>query len=323
MLTPADVGRRVVVRRRLEVVDGRQLYGDVLGDLVSWSEGVLVIRTRDGSLVSVPEADVVAGKPVPPPPTPRPPHTGEALARVAASGWPAVEAESLGDWWLQASEGFTGRANSVVPYGSPGLPLDEALERVREFYARRGLPAWIQTVVGSPLEASLLERGWVLQASGKTAGGTTEVWVCQLPALLARLAEVGEPGVEFGGLDEEWVRLYGRSPASKAAHHVLSGGGVARVGLARLRASSGELIAIGRGAVTEPWLGIAAVEVVPEQRRRGLAQRIMAGIARWGAEAGARWVYLQVDEGNVGARALYEKLGFRLAHKYRYYAPPG
>jgi GNAT superfamily N-acetyltransferase len=319
----------VVVRRRLEVVEGRQLYGDVLGDLVSWADGVLVIRKRDGSLVSVNEADVVAGKPIPPPPAPRAPNTGETLARVAASGWPAVEVEPLGDWWLQAADGFTGRANSALPVGSPGLELAEALERVRDFYARRGLPAWIRVVVGSPLESELVSRGWVLQTSGKEAWATTEVWVCRVPTLIERLAELGvpaDPPVELGPLDEDWERLYGRSQYSssgpEAAHHVLTGGGEVPVALARLRAPSGELTAIGRGVVTGRWLGIAAVEVAPAHRRRGLAQRIMAGLVSWGAGAGAERAYLQFGGENAPARALYEKLGFRPDHKYRYYAAP-
>ncbi|GAB3421894.1 GNAT family N-acetyltransferase [Flindersiella endophytica] len=324
----------MVVRRRLEVVDGRQLYGDVLGDLISWDGGELVIRTRDGSLVRVNWVDVVAGKPVPPPPAARAPQRGETLARVAASGWPAVEISHLGDWWLQASDGFTGRANSVQPSGSPGLPLDAALERVRSFYAERGLPAWIQVVVDSPLESSLLDRGWELQTSGKEAWATTEVWVCRVAELIERLEALGvppesamTPPVELGDLDEEWERLYGRSLSSAAAHHVLTGGdGAVPVALARLRAGAGpsasDLIAIGRGVVTGVWLGLAAIEVAPAHRRRGLAQRVMAELTRWGASAGARWAYLQFGEENAPARALYEKLGFRPDHRYRYYAAP-
>jgi hypothetical protein len=71
-LSPADVGRRVVVRRKLGVEEGRPIYGDVLGVLESWTGGMLTIRRRDGRLVQVAEDDVVAGKPVPPPPEPRP-----------------------------------------------------------------------------------------------------------------------------------------------------------------------------------------------------------------------------------------------------------
>ena len=67
-LTPDAVGARVVVRRRLP--DGA--YGDVLGELEAWSDGLLRIRRRDGSLVEVDETTVVAAKPVPPAPPRRP-----------------------------------------------------------------------------------------------------------------------------------------------------------------------------------------------------------------------------------------------------------
>ena len=72
-LSPDDVGRRVVVRRRLPAAaPGEPPLGDVLGDLVSWDGGVLVVQTRDGRHVPIAEDTVVAAKPVPPPPARRP-----------------------------------------------------------------------------------------------------------------------------------------------------------------------------------------------------------------------------------------------------------
>ena len=65
-LGPADVGARVMVRRRLP--DG--LYGDVLGELVSWTSTV-VVRDRHGVSHDIEVADVVAGKRIPPPPARR------------------------------------------------------------------------------------------------------------------------------------------------------------------------------------------------------------------------------------------------------------
>jgi hypothetical protein len=67
-----------VVRRKLGTERGRPVYGDVIGILESWSCGTLVIRRRDDTVVSVAEADVVAGKPVPPPPPRRPGRRPEA-----------------------------------------------------------------------------------------------------------------------------------------------------------------------------------------------------------------------------------------------------
>lgn len=65
-LTAADVGCRVMVRRRLP--EGG--YGDVLGTLESWDEEVTV-RDRHGVTHAMPRADLVAGKRIPPPPARR------------------------------------------------------------------------------------------------------------------------------------------------------------------------------------------------------------------------------------------------------------
>ncbi len=46
--------------------------GDVLGVLVSWSDGQVQLRRRDGVVVSVAEVDVVAAKRIGPPPERRP-----------------------------------------------------------------------------------------------------------------------------------------------------------------------------------------------------------------------------------------------------------
>ena len=64
---PGDVGARVVLRHRLP--DGR--LTDVLGVVERWADGRVTVRTRDGGLADVAEADLVAAKRVPPPPAGR------------------------------------------------------------------------------------------------------------------------------------------------------------------------------------------------------------------------------------------------------------
>jgi hypothetical protein len=48
------------------------------------------------------------------------------LERAAASGWRGTEEASLGGWLLRAAGGFTGRANSALAIGDPGMPLAAA-----------------------------------------------------------------------------------------------------------------------------------------------------------------------------------------------------
>ncbi len=70
-ITAEDVGSRVSVRSRIgEDADG-PTFSDTLGVLEEWAHGTLRIRRRDGSLAEVPEATMVAGKTLPPPPEPR------------------------------------------------------------------------------------------------------------------------------------------------------------------------------------------------------------------------------------------------------------
>jgi hypothetical protein len=56
-ITPADVGRRVTVRRR-----SPEGFRDVVGVLESWNDGVLTVRKRDGTLVSVAEETLAAAR---------------------------------------------------------------------------------------------------------------------------------------------------------------------------------------------------------------------------------------------------------------------
>ena len=62
-LSAADVGARVTVRRMLPT--GR--LGDVVGELLSWRHGRLVVRRRDGTLAEFAEVDIVAARRVAPP----------------------------------------------------------------------------------------------------------------------------------------------------------------------------------------------------------------------------------------------------------------
>lgn len=61
---PGDAGIRISLRRRLS--EGG--LGDLLGELVSWTDGVVRIRDRHGTEHTVEEAAVVAAKRVPPAP---------------------------------------------------------------------------------------------------------------------------------------------------------------------------------------------------------------------------------------------------------------
>ena len=84
------------------------------------------------------------------------------LERIAARGWQAAEEQWVGGWLLRANGGFTGRANSVLPLGDPGMALDAALESVHAFYAGFDLRArfTVPRPARDDLRTQLLARGW-------------------------------------------------------------------------------------------------------------------------------------------------------------------
>ncbi|WP_162907351.1 GNAT family N-acetyltransferase, partial [Allorhizocola rhizosphaerae] len=83
------------------------------------------------------------------------------------------------------------------------------------------------------------------------------------------------------------------------------------------------LLAMARGTVTRGWLGLHHVETAAAARRRGLARAAVGALARWGEAHGARHAYLQVQDDNAGAIALYESLGFKTQHSYARYVENG
>jgi ribosomal-protein-alanine N-acetyltransferase len=68
---------------------------------------------------------------------------------------------------------------------------------------------------------------------------------------------------------------------------------------------------------------ILSVAVAGSRRGKGLARRLLDLSLRRLAGLGARAVFLEVDEGNVPARRLYQRAGFRDVGRREGYYPAG
>jgi ribosomal protein S18 acetylase RimI-like enzyme len=313
------IGMRVTVRRVVgRGPDGRLLLADVVGDLVELAGDRAVLEARDGP-VELDVNHITAAKPAPP-------STRDELAleAIAARGWRAEQTGELGGWLLRANVGFTGRANSVLPLGSPGHPLIDALNAARSWYAAHDLPLMFQVPVHARrlLDGELAERGWtaspdvhVMAARLQTLlGGSTT----PLPGRMPFVAEVMDRPDDAG-----FARYRDGAGASAAARGLLTRH--ERAGFACLRLDDGRgarVVAIGRGTIDEQWLGVTAVEVEPGLRRRGLASAVMRSLWAWGAERGAVRSHLEVATDNEPAEALYRRLGYWVHHDYRYRTEP-
>jgi GNAT superfamily N-acetyltransferase len=312
VLRQQDVGHRVVVRRIVGVTGDRTLFTDALGELVDLTETDLTLATAKGT-VRVPLSEVHRAKRVPP--ARRPSAAAViALELAADEAWPAPVRGRLGGWLLRAAGNWTGRANSALAVGDPDRPLDAAIDAVVTWYGERGQQPLINAPMplAAPVNATLDERGW-------TSRPLTLVQTAALAPILAVPARTDLPPVDLadsGG--DDWYSMVadhkGGLPA--AARSILNG--VPDRVFAHVRDTDGQLLAVARGAISGPdrWLGVSLVQTAPAARRRGLGRHVVRGLAQWAAQRGAHHAYLQVEERNTPAVALYGRLGFGTHHTY-------
>lgn len=318
-------GMRAVVRRRIE--DG---VTDALGEVMAIDADSISVQTRLG-LVVIERAIVVAAKEVPPRAVRRgAPHLAismDDLERVMVEGWPPVERTELGGWILRAAAGITGRANSVLPLGDPGVPLAEAVDRCGSWYDDRGLrrlfalygPAGF-AVDDDPLGRELMRRSYepfnnTVVLTNATAGLPAEVPHASGARVLveSRLSPLWW---------DAWTALDGRidrAHSARVAVRAVLTGSPDQV-FASLEVG-GAVVGVARVAFAHAWAGVSALHVAPEHRRRGVALQLMGALADESRSRGIRSMYLQVQQESPPALALYERLGFSLHHEYLYLAP--
>lgn len=339
-VTGLRAGMRVVVRHRLDryaagAVGAR--LTDVVGELLTVTPEHLQVRTRRGTVL-VERRAVVAAKEVPPRPSRRgAPHRAVGvgdLQRVMVAGWPPQERSWLGGWLLRAAGGYTGRANSALPLGDPGIPLPEAVAALEQWYRDRGLPPKV-TVPGpegftpqqDAVGAELLGRGYRLSP--------------RVIVLTAAVATISRPAVPAGfallvqeRLTKEWLAASlaarprpGEDP--DAARAVLTGSPEQLFLSLQERttdqsegpeetAGRAEPVATARVAVAQSWSGVFALHVATRHRRQGLATAVMGAAANEAEARGIRSMYVQVQADNVEALGLYRGLGFATHHEYVY-----
>jgi ribosomal protein S18 acetylase RimI-like enzyme len=227
----------------------------------------------------------------------------------------------VGGWEVRFAGGYTGRANSVNPFGPASGDLDANLRRCEDLFRERELrPVFRITPCVDPpdLDRRLEERGYVRRSD-------TRVMIREPDAAPPEPRTPG-PRRDVDLLIEEgvtasWLQLIskwvGIPPEREPLHRAILEAIEPGAAFARVR-ESGRDAACGLAVREPPWVGLFDLATDPDRRGRGLGTALVSGLLGWGAAGDAPRGYLQVTADNGGAIRLYRRLGFRDAYPYWY-----
>lgn len=206
------------------------------------------------------------------------------------------------DGWLlrRAPELPFRRANSATAIGTPGeLPLPE----IERFYTGHG-PVRVQVHIGSPVDTQLATLGYEIEAP-------VDVMVADIATMIA-YAPITADTLVGSRLDDRFA-FDSRCAAYGTMLERL--GPSARVVTAT---ADGVPSGVAFAVVERGWCGIFGMVVQTEARRRGIATALLGTIATEAQHLDATRCYLQVEQENAAARALYTRNGFTPEYSYHY-----
>ena len=239
------------------------------------------------------------------------------LARLSVQEWPAADTRQLGGWLLRFDRGVTSRANSVLPLGPPSpANLKAAVAKVEDAYRARGLTPTFQVYQGAHpagLDAFLASQGYrAVKVSAFLVADPRAVRdAVQIP-------RESDMSLHDEPTDDWAAALWGDTANSAAA--------VRRAIFARVAPPStfvearqdNRVVAVGQSAAAVGWGWFHGIHTDPTMRGRRLAGAVLARLAEWAMDSGAKRLFIQVQKDNGTALRAYEASGFEPAFDYWY-----
>lgn len=245
--------------------------------------------------------------------------TIKQIEDMSLNAWPSHKMELYDGWILRFSYFYTHRTNSVEQFGTSALPWREKIPYCENVYKRLGTPAIFKI---SPLVSQ--DFDYVLENRGYCIAHTTNVMTLDLSeACLSAPCDL----VNFrNDIPLEWIESLFRLKGTTNPIHRAVVPSMYRAILKETICASitqnGEIVATGLGILDRDYIGIYAIHVREDFRKKGCARQICTALLKQGMQQGAKKAYLQVVKGNTPAHKLYESLGFQDFYTYWFRVQP-
>ncbi len=237
----------------------------------------------------------------------------ESLERATLDAVAPTFMEERDSWLIPLDETTIGRAKSAVPLRHGNIDIAD-INAIEDKYAARGLRAAfrIADVSGlAPVHAELRRLGYIaLQPTLFLTGNVQDMRaICD-----------GRPATVSAFPTPAWSEVYlsdGFDPID-GAHRVQALSRSRHVVYSCVQ-EDGHAVAAGTASLSHGWAGIHGMRTLPFHRKRGLAKRVLAGLADSALSRNLTRVYLQVEEENHAALALYRRAGLQKGWLYHYW----
>jgi len=225
---------------------------------------------------------------------------------VIDATWPAERTDQLAPWTLRVAKDAGNRVSAATlegPLGPGDLPRAET--------AMRGLgqpPLFMIRPGDGELDTELGARGYAIRDAVTIYACPVE-HLTGLPLPRVTVFTIWPPLV----IQREIWMQGGMGPGKLAVMERVGG---SKTGLlARFNDKPG---GAGFVAIHRDTAMLHGLEVLPDQRKRGLGGWMMRAAALWAAKQGARTMTVMCTDANTGANALYASLGMEVVGHYHY-----
>lgn len=235
------------------------------------------------------------------------------IEEAALNAWPALQTLVYDGWLLRFANGYTKRANAVVPLYTGTRPLEEKIAYCERMYQQQKqpaifrLPSFVEGV--GELDAALAARGYQ-----------------HLDETLVQVSDLGheaytQPDRAYDLLyPDHWLPMYHQMESSRPDHQTHE-----RILRAIMNPTyylaimADQQVACGLGVYERGYVGLFDLVTDPAHRQQGYGTDVVNSLLAWGQEVhDADYAYLQVMADNAPALSLYRRFGFEECYRYWY-----